>query len=302
MRKGTFLLAGLIAGIVTVVTGLTYSGPYRLLDGLLGAWLQLHFVNLTLFATFAAVAAPLYGVAYFFERFRRPTPAAPLLADAIKIFRQLDGPPRWLLQLGAVFILMGIYVLYVELPRGPLVHFTVRDLEDGKVPAGTYVEVSGGTVIDTARIESIRIGEETYRYYPMVDHANPPVLFLWVPATESVQGKTFRGILDANAMEGELASQLEAKHAIAARHYVLRVGQGPNPLAGVLIEVGGIVALILGIVWSRRRLAGDSSRPLPPAQVATTAGTWICACGKTNDKDRETCRRCWAARPKAFAG
>lgn len=38
--------------------------------------------------------------------------------------------------------------------------------------------------------------------------------------------------------------------------------------------------------------------PPTPAQVAAAQGlTWTCGCGKVNDRDRSTCRRCWAAKP-----
>jgi hypothetical protein len=50
----------------------------------------------------------------------------------------------------------------------------------------------------------------------------------------------------------------------------------------------------------RRVAAVDPSYTPPPtpAQVAAAQGlTWTCACGKTNEKERKTCRRCWAAKP-----
>jgi hypothetical protein len=38
--------------------------------------------------------------------------------------------------------------------------------------------------------------------------------------------------------------------------------------------------------------------PPTPAQIAAAQGlTWTCACGKVNDKERKTCRRCWATKP-----
>jgi hypothetical protein len=50
----------------------------------------------------------------------------------------------------------------------------------------------------------------------------------------------------------------------------------------------------------RRVAAADPSYTPPPtpAQVAAAQGlTWTCGCGKANEKERKTCRRCWAARP-----
>jgi hypothetical protein len=49
----------------------------------------------------------------------------------------------------------------------------------------------------------------------------------------------------------------------------------------------------------RRITAVDPSYTPPPTpeQVAIAQGlAWTCACGKVNDRERKTCRRCWATR------
>jgi hypothetical protein len=305
MRKVAFTLAALLAGVVTTVSATTYSGPYRLLDRVLGERLHVHFVNLTLALTFGLVALPLFLVAYAVPLLRPGQP--PLLENATQLLRQIAGPPRWLLQLGAAFLVMGIWILYVELPEPELAQISVHDLESGHPPVGSYVELTGGTVDRAARIESVRIGRYTTRFYPLADQAHPPAVFLAMSADDAIPSDRFRGVLRENGMDGELVSQLDAEHAIAHPFYVLGVGQTPNALEGVWIGGAGILLLVWGVVWSRKILKGESA-PFPtrlapgagPAEAASAAaGTWQCACGKANDEARPKCRRCWAPRPRA---
>jgi hypothetical protein len=52
---------------------------------------------------------------------------------------------------------------------------------------------------------------------------------------------------------------------------------------------------------NRRIAAVDPSWTPTPATAQATEGiglSWTCACGKVNEKHRNTCRRCWAFKPK----
>lgn len=138
--------------------------------------------------------------------------------------------------------------------RETLVPLSVRDLENGRPPAGDYVDLSDGTLLENTS-STFRDRSSTYRYIPVVDHAAQPVLFLRVSERQAPRDRQNKitGILALNGMEGELESQLQSAHAIGEKYYVLGVGRVPDTSVGGWIGLIGAGMSLIGLIWWRER-------------------------------------------------
>jgi hypothetical protein len=260
MPKEAYGVGALVAALLTLLFLVTYSGPYRILADLQVAWFHTHIVNISFWVTMLFMSAPILAVVYLLERRlgTRQTWFTPIWNNLDHIF---DLWPGKLLLIGATLLVMGTYFAVKDLGRGSLTMLSVSELEQGHPPRGTYVELADGTILKNTNLRFTSNGT-TYRYLPVVDRAEVPVLFLRVSEREGLHGspEKIRGILDLNAMEGELRSQLEAAHAIGTTHYVLGVGRKPEPALGGWMAFIGIGLSFGGLVWWRVRYAPADER------------------------------------------
>jgi hypothetical protein len=257
MPKEAYGLGALVAALITLVFLVTYSGPYRAVADLQVAWFHTNIVNISFWVTMLLISAPILTLVYFVERRlgTRETWFTPVWTNLDRI---LDLLPGKLLMIGAVLLVMGIFFAVKDLGRGALTPLSVGDLESGRAPRSSYVELVDGTVLEQANLRFSSNGT-VYRYVPVIGGAERPVLFLRVSERQGLResGKV-RGLLDLNAMEGELKTQLESAHAIGDTHYVLGVGRKPDPALGCWMAAIGFGLCAAGLVWWRLRYAaGD---------------------------------------------
>ncbi len=259
-------LAVLLGAVISGYFLFRYSGPYRWVADAMVALFHTNVVNISYLLCLLLVAAPLCGAVYAAERRygTRETWFTPIFHDLDYV---LDQPPGKLIMVGSVLVVLGGYFAVKDLATGPLSALSVRALEDGRPSPGRYVELTDGAVVESARI-TFRSNSTTYRYLPVVDHAERPVLFLRLSGSAAVRDADgrIRGILDEGAIEGELQGQLRARSALGDRHFVLGVGRRPEPMVGIWIGVAGLVALAVAFVWLRARYLRPlaSSAALPP--------------------------------------
>jgi len=147
---------------------------------------------------------------------------------------------------------MGGYFASKNLATGPLTALSVAALEVGRAPPGRYVELADGHVDEQANI-TFRSNSAVYRYLPVVDHATRPVLFLRVSERTPVRDGAgrIRGILESDAIEGELAGKLRDAGVLGDHHFVLGVGRVPDPSVGLWIAGFGLLACVGALVWLR---------------------------------------------------
>ncbi len=251
MPKETYGIGIFLAAIAAGVLLVAYAGPYRLVADAQTALFSTNIVALSYFLTMLVIAAPIMGLLYAAEkRFgTRETWFTPIWSNLDKVF---DLWPGKLVLVGLTLVVMGGYFYVKDLGAGPLVPLSVRDLETGRPPPGSYVDLSDGTLLENTSI-TFRENSSTHRYIPVVDHATQPVLFLRVSERQSardLRGK-ITGILEPNGMEGELQSQLQSAHAIGEKYYVLGVGREPNTAVGGWMSLVGAGLTLIGLIWWR---------------------------------------------------
>lgn len=251
MPKETYGIGIFLAAIAAGLLLAAYAGPYRVVADLQIAMFSTNIVVISYFVTLLMIAAPVMGLVYALERRfgTRETWFTPIWSNFDRVF---DLPPGKLLLVGLTLVVMGGYFYVKDLGAGPLVPLSVRDLETGRPPPGSYVTLLDGTLMEDTSI-TFRENSSTHRYIPVVDHAAQPMLFLRVserqPARDA-QGK-ITGILEPNGMEGELQSQLQSVHAIGEKYYVLGVGREPNTAVGGWMMLIGAGLSLIGLIWWR---------------------------------------------------
>jgi hypothetical protein len=247
-------LATVVAAVLAVGTLIGYVPPYSWFAHVQLALFHINFVTLSFLLTMIVVGAPLWFAVYRLEqRFgTKVTWFTPLWTHLDQL---IDGNPGKCVLIGAVCIAMGGYFAVVDLGRGPLTQLSVRDLEDGRAPTSTYVELTDGTPLESANIR-FKANSTTYRYIPVFYHADKPVLFLRISdhSAKTTSLVHARGILEENGLEGELRSSLEARDLLGPRHYVLGVGRTPNPMVGAAIAGFGLMLALIGLIWARSRM------------------------------------------------
>lgn len=253
MPKETYGIGIFLAAVAAGLLLAAYAGPYRFVADLQISLFSTNIVVISYFITMLMIAAPIMGLVYALERRfgTRETWFTPIWSNLDKV---LDLPPGKLLLVGLTLVVMGGYFYVKDLGAGPLVPLSVRDLETGRPPAGTYVTLLDGTLMNDTSI-TFKENSSVHRYIPVVDHAAQPMLFLRVsdrqPARDS-QGK-ITGILELCGMEGELQSQLQSVHAIGEKYYVLGVGREPNTAVGGWMALIGAGMSLIGLIWWRER-------------------------------------------------
>ena len=253
MPKETYGIGIFLAAIAAGLLLAAYAGPYRLVADLQIALFSTNIVVISYFVTMLLIAAPIMGLVYALERRfgTRETWFTPIWSSFDHVS---DLPPGKLLLVGLTLAVMGAYFYVKDLGAGPLVPLSVRDLENGRPPAGSYVDLSDGTLLENTSI-TFRDGSSTHRYIPVVDHAPSPVLFLRLSERQSPRNSRGKitGILELNGMEGELQSQLQSAHAIGEKYYVLGVGRVPDTSVGGWMGLIGAGMSLIGLIWWRER-------------------------------------------------
>ena len=251
MPKETYGIGVLLAAIGSGLLLAAYAGPYRFVADLQIAAFHTNIVVISYLVTLLMIAAPIIGLLHALERRfgTRETWFTPIWSSFDRVF---DLPPGKLLLVGLTLLVMGGYFYVKDLGAGPRVPLSVHDLETGRPPAGSYVTLSDGTLMEETSI-TFRENSSTIRYIPVVDHAAEPMLFLRVSERQSprnAQGK-ITGILELNGMEGELQSQLQSVHALGEKYYVLGVGREPDTAVGGWMSLVGAGLSLIGLIWWR---------------------------------------------------
>lgn len=251
MPKEAYGIVGLFAGVIAAIFLATYSGPYRW-----AADVQLHFfhenlVALSFLFAFALCATPLFFAVYGLEKRygERETWFTPIWNDFDRV---LDLWPGKLLLVGATLTAMGVFFGLKDLAMGGLRKLSVRDA----MPDSAYVELVDGTV-DESHVLRFRSNSTRYRYVPVFgESTSQPVLFLRSEEHHSLrdaEGKIV-GIVEKDAMEGELVSRLEGTGLVGEHVWVLGVGRRPTPKFGMGTAAVGFLLMLGGLFGWKRAL------------------------------------------------
>jgi hypothetical protein len=206
------------------------------------------------------VGAPILALVYFLERKlgTRQTWFTPVWKNLNHILDHWTGR---LLIFGAILLVMGIFFAVKDLGRGPLTPLSVKELEQGRVPQSTYVELVDGKILEDSSFR-FTSNKTTYRYIPVVAHADQPVLFLRITDKKVLRSdEKIRGLLDRDGLEGELRSQLESAHTIGSPHYVLGIDLEPDPASGGWMAFIGLSLCAIGLVCLRSCYRTQENHP-----------------------------------------
>lgn len=259
----TLLLVALALGLIGALYSMIfYTGPYRWLAELQLGWFDRYYTSTTVVFTFVLCVAP-QSIALRILGANGALPAGSFAAMAAGTGRgafaaRFSRARRWVIVFGVglVLIVLSARDLAVASRGKQLLQISARQLEKGVEPAGTWLEIQGNPLWDSAVMTEEE--HKSLRYVPVVSDEWEPgakvralLRITEGPAGEPLDLKQLSGTVDVTGVPGLVQSAYSEEELDVRDAVLINVGESPAQKAGsakVLISLGAMLMLLGGVV------------------------------------------------------
>ena len=258
----------------------TYTGPFQWLAELQLKWLELYSEKLTLILTMLVLMLPAIAFLQLVKvamktlapgRLSNSTGSTVIAGGASGRKAPDFRIPQWVIFpfLGVIALAIGGYMYWRGATAGPLTEVSVKDLEDGKKPASSYLTVEGVPLWKAL----VSFGDTSKKcYVPLVSRdwkGEAVAVYLEcgdddVPrVSDPLEMKTFKGMKATGGLPGPVRVSFE-KSAFkpAAGYLMIETREEPAKLMGFgkwpMIAGAGLI-LAGFVVWAVKRILARGS-------------------------------------------
>lgn len=257
------LLAAIALGLVGAVYSMIfYVGPYRWLAELQLRWFDRYYASTTVAFTLLLCVVPP-SVALRLLVVNSALPAGSFAAMAAGVGRgpfrgRFSRARRWVIVfgVGATLVVLSTRDLVVAARGKQLLQVSAHQLERGAEPAGTWLEIQGNPLWDSAVLTEE--DHKSLRYVPVVsDDWRPGAkIGALLRITEGVLGapldpQRLSGTVDVTGVPGLVQSAYADQELDVADAVLIDAGESPEHKAGTarfLISLGAVLMLLGGVV------------------------------------------------------